>query len=56
MTPRVIEARYARDYVLHVQFSDGQAGDVDLEGELYGESSNRYGSRRTFANSICGRT
>ncbi len=37
MTPRVIEARYVRDYVLHVQFSDGQAGDVDLEGELYGE-------------------
>jgi hypothetical protein len=33
----VIEAHYARDYVLHVRFADGHEGDVDLEGELHGE-------------------
>jgi hypothetical protein len=37
MTPRVIAARYVRDFVLHVRFSDGLVGDIDLEGELHGE-------------------
>jgi len=37
MTPRVTEAHHVRDYVLHVRFADGNEGDVDLEGELFGE-------------------
>lgn len=37
MTPRVTEAHYVRDYILHVRFADGNEGDVDLEGELHGE-------------------
>ncbi|MGA2631441.1 MAG: DUF2442 domain-containing protein [Terriglobia bacterium] len=37
MTPRVIEARYIKDYVLHIRFADGQEGDVDLGSELHGE-------------------
>jgi hypothetical protein len=37
MTPRLIEAHYVRDYVLHVCFADGHEGDIDLAGELSGE-------------------
>ena len=37
MTARVTAAHLVRNYILHLQFSDGQEGDVDLEGELYGE-------------------
>ena len=37
MIPRVAEARYVQDYTIHVRFTDGTEGDVDLQGELYGE-------------------
>ncbi len=37
MTPRVVEASYVRDSILHVRFADGQEGDIDLERELSGE-------------------
>ena len=37
MRPRLFEARYVRDYVLHVRFGDGNEGDVDLGSELHGE-------------------
>ncbi len=37
MIPRVAEARYVRDYTVHVRFTDGTEGDVDLREELYGE-------------------
>jgi hypothetical protein len=37
MTPRIVEASYVRDYVLHLRFSDGLEGDVDLGTELSGE-------------------
>jgi len=32
----VLEARYVRNYVLWLQFSDGTAGEVDLCDELEG--------------------
>lgn len=32
----VIEARYVRNYTMWLQFSDGTAGEVDLEDELEG--------------------
>ena len=32
----VLEARYVRDYAVWVRFSDGTAGEVDLEEELDG--------------------
>ncbi|MBI2526118.1 MAG: DUF2442 domain-containing protein [Candidatus Rokubacteria bacterium] len=31
-----VEARYARDYVIRLRFSDGLAGEVDLREELGG--------------------
>ncbi len=37
MIPRVAEARYVRDYTIHVRFTDGTEGEVDLRDELYGE-------------------
>ena len=32
----VLEARYIRDYAVWLRFSDGAAGEVDLEEELEG--------------------
>ena len=32
----VLEARYVRDYVVWLKFSDGAAGEVDLFAELDG--------------------
>ena len=37
MTPRLTEAKYVRDYILHLRFIDGTEGDVDLSQELEGE-------------------
>jgi len=37
MIPRVEVARYARDFTIHLRFSDGTEGDVDLGDELHGE-------------------
>ena len=32
----ILEARYARDYVVWVRFSDGTKGEVELSAELVG--------------------
>jgi hypothetical protein len=32
----VLEARYVRDYVVRLKFSDGAVGEVDLSAELDG--------------------
>ena len=37
MTPRLIAATYVHDFVLHIRFSNGTEGEVDLEQELDGE-------------------
>jgi len=37
MLPRVVEARYVEDFTVHVRFTDGTEGDVDLSKELHGE-------------------
>ena len=37
MNRRLIEAKYVRDYMLHLRFADGTEGDVDLSQELEGE-------------------
>jgi hypothetical protein len=33
---RVTEARWVRDFVIHLCFNDGLEGDVDLRDELHG--------------------
>ena len=37
MIPKLRSARYVRGYIIHVEFDDGQEGDVDLKQELWGE-------------------
>lgn len=37
MIPRVMEAHYVRDFIVHLRFDDETEGDVDLRDELYGE-------------------
>jgi hypothetical protein len=37
MIPRVAEAHYVQDFIIHLRFADGTEGDVDLREELYGE-------------------
>lgn len=32
----VIEARYVKDYMIHVRFNNGEAGMVDLKDYLWG--------------------
>jgi|CXWL01.1.fsa_nt_gi hypothetical protein len=32
----LVEARYARDFVIWLRFADGTEGEVDLSGELHG--------------------
>lgn len=32
----VVEARHVRDYIVHLRFNDGTAGEVDLSSELEG--------------------
>ncbi|MBM4093894.1 MAG: DUF2442 domain-containing protein [Planctomycetes bacterium] len=34
---RIVEARYLSGYMIWLRFSDGLAGEVDLEAELDGE-------------------
>jgi hypothetical protein len=34
--PRLVEARYARDFVIWLRFDNGTEGEVDLAAELHG--------------------
>ena len=36
MTCKLVAARYVRDHVVWVRFTDGRAGEIDLRGELSG--------------------
>jgi hypothetical protein len=37
MIPSVIDARHAGGYRVWLRFADGLTGEIDLEGELWGE-------------------
>lgn len=37
MLPRIMKASHTQDYRIHVCFSDGSEGEVNLENELEGE-------------------
>ncbi|MBI2987875.1 MAG: DUF2442 domain-containing protein [Deltaproteobacteria bacterium] len=45
---RVIEARYVKDYVVWLRFSDGTEGKLDLRGELHGEIFEPLRDKRLF--------
>jgi len=36
MIPKIVEAAFVRDFIIHIRFADGVEGDVDLEQELDG--------------------
>jgi hypothetical protein len=48
MIPRVAEARYVQDFIIHLRFTDGAEGDVDLRDELYGEMFEPLKDRALF--------
>jgi hypothetical protein len=37
MIPKIVKAKHIQGFTLHLQFSDGTEGDVNLENELEGE-------------------
>lgn len=37
MIPKIVEAKYLRGFIVHLRFSDGTEGEVNLERELEGE-------------------
>ena len=37
MIPHVTDVKHIADYKLWLRFEDGREGEVDLEGELWGE-------------------
>lgn len=49
MLPRIIAARYLRDYTLWLRFSDGLEGDVDLAQELHGPVFEPLRDRNVFS-------
>jgi hypothetical protein len=48
MFPRIIEARYVRDFVVFLRLQDGVQGEVDLEPQLYGELFEPLKNRQYF--------
>ena len=36
MSYKLIDAKYVKDYIIHLKFDDGLEGDVNLKDELYG--------------------
>ena len=48
MMPRLNAAEYRRDYRIWLRFSDGVEGEVDLEGDLWGEIFDPLKDRSVF--------
>ena len=45
----VVSVRYLHDFVLHLRFSNGVEGEVDLAGELEGEVFEPLRNTETFS-------
>lgn len=50
MIPKVTNAKYTQEFTIHIQFSDGTEGDVDLSQELHGEMFAPLKDTATFKN------
>jgi hypothetical protein len=49
---KVTHAKYVRDYVVWLKFSDGVAGEVDLQEELFGEVFEPLKNKEYFKNFV----
>ena len=49
MIPRIETVQYKGDFIVHIRFSDGTEGDVDLRCELYGEIFEPLKDQNLFA-------
>jgi len=49
MIPKVVEAQYEGDFIVHIRFSDGTEGEIDLSQELYGEIFEPLKDREFFS-------
>ena len=50
--PRLIEARYVRNFIVWLRFSDGTQGEVDLASELDGPIFEPLKDRNYFARFV----
>jgi len=48
MTPKLTNAEYIGEYKIKVTFSDGTAGEIDFESELWGEVFEPLKDQATF--------
>ena len=51
MVPKIVEAQYRKDYRIWVRFADQVEGEVDLEGDLWGEVFESLRDKSEFKNS-----
>lgn len=52
MLPKLREAKYRRDYCIWLKFADGVEGEVDLEGELWGDVFEPLKNKIRFAEFV----
>ncbi len=52
MVPRMKEAEYLGDYRIRVRFADGTEGEIDLQGELWGEVFEPLKDKARFAEFV----
>ena len=50
MVPKIVEAQYRKDYRIWVRFADQVEGEVDLEGDLWGEVFESLRDKSEFKN------
>jgi hypothetical protein len=50
--PRLVEARYVRDYVIWLRWTDGSEGEVDLAGDLDGPVFEPLKDKRYFRSFV----